>query len=297
MSHLLIKKKKIRKLKMPATYNPQRIQIGVPVLDDEGRKVNLNNPGDTVLPSALFGPACGRNANGYTYVDTTQPKENRYVTTISIQPYGNPNASPVATDIYRKCYPRVDVPPTEIELILVKNTNEQLYVIANLTEEVRKNFLVETVNLFLEIYGICYIFCDEIKISDSAIRRRCNWEILPPGEKPSVHLLNNLRQYGDNVTTLDIERLEMLEQFAVKEIIEGTNGFEGYFAYIFSNHCVLESALYGNATYIIPKENWEVLSQKTKKELLDEKIVIEKVIHSKNWKSNIRSIIRRLENQ
>lgn len=63
------------------------------------------------------------------------------------------------------------------------------------------------------------------------------------------------------------------------------------------SHCVLESALYGNATYIIPKENWEVLSQKMKKELLDEKIVIEKVIHSKNWKSNIRSIIRRLENQ
>lgn len=46
------------------------------------------------------------------------------------------------------------------------------------------------------------------------------------------------------------------------------------------SHCVLESALYGNATYIIPKENWEVLSQKMKKELLDEKIVIEKVIHS-----------------
>lgn len=47
--------------------------------------------------------------------------------------------------------------------------------------------------------------------------------------------------------------------------------------HIFSNHCVLESAIYGNATYIIPKENWEVLSQKTKQELINERLVIEKL--------------------
>lgn len=54
-------------------------------------------------------------------------------------------------------------------------------------------------------------------------------------------------------------------------MVEGVNGFKGYYAYLYDNYCVLESAFYGNATYIIPKDNWEELSQKTKRELFDEK--------------------------
>lgn len=55
--------------------------------------------------------------------------------------------------------------------------------------------------------------------------------------------------------------------------------------------------MYGNATYIVPKENWEVLSQKTKKELFDENIVIEKLVHNAKWRWNIANVIKKLENQ
>ena len=88
-----------------------------------------------------------------------------------------------------------------------------------------------------------------------------------------------------------------LEKYDVEQIVEVINGFAGYYAYVFRNHCVLESAIYGNATYIIPKKNWEVYSQMTKKELFDDKIVIEKLIHNKKWSMNIKKVIKKYENQ
>ena len=70
---------------------------------------------------------------------------------------------------------------------------------------------------------------------------------------------------------------------------------KGYYAYFFDKYCVLECAIYGNATYIIPKDNWEVMSQKTKKELTDEKVLIAKLDHRRDWKTNIASVFKKLE--
>ena len=46
---------------------------------------------------------------------------------------------------------------------------------------------------------------------------------------------------------------------------------------------------------IIPKENWEILSQKTKKELFDENKVIGKIDHTAKWKQNVSDKFRMLE--
>ena len=57
-------------------------------------------------------------------------------------------------DIYKPCWLKVEVPPTEIELMLYKDAQEYRYVIADLTSQIRKKHLVETINLFLGIYKI-----------------------------------------------------------------------------------------------------------------------------------------------
>ncbi|WP_368489223.1 hypothetical protein [Clostridium sp. BJN0013] len=57
----------------------------------------------------------------------------------------------------------------------------------------------------------------------------------------------------------------------------------------------MELAIYGNATYIIPKENWEVLSQKTKQELIDSRVVVDKIIHIEKWKNTIRKTFDKLD--
>ena len=296
MSNYSIRKSRIQSLKLPKGYELTKINIGIPVKNEEDCKVGLKRIGDTILPSASFGRTCDKNANGYSYTDNTQPKANRYVTTIWVQPWGNEYASPKAVDIYRDCYPKVEVPPTEIEFSLVNDKLGNKYIVANLTQDIRNNYIKETVNMFLEIFGFCNIYSDDLEI-DTTNRHRCNWEILPPGEKPSIHLQRQLQNEGKSIDTFDVDRLQTLEQYKVEQIVEGINGFNGYYAYVFSNICVLESAIYGNATYIIPKNNWEQLSQKTKKELLDSKQVIEKIIHTEKWNREIRQVLRRLEHQ
>ena len=46
---------------------------------------------------------------------------------------------------------------------------------------------------------------------------------------------------------------------------------------------------------LFKKNNWEEMSQKTKKELIDEKRIIGKIDHTKNWKKNIANMFKNLE--
>ena len=247
MAQHCIKGKRIRRVCIPKEYDIDKIQIGIPVICDEAKKVGLIKNGDVVLPSGIFGAQCRRNAYGYSYADKSKPKERRYVSTNWVHPFGNTNASEVAVDIYRPCWPQVEVPPYGIELQLFKSKDGQLYVIVVLTDEIRANYLKEAVNILLEIYGVCYIFDGEIQLDYSSKRQKCNWEMLPPGEMPSRHIKKQLGERGEKTDTYDIFRLEYMEKYNSEKIVEGINGFKGYYAFIFSKCCVLESAIYGNA--------------------------------------------------
>lgn len=165
MAQHCIKGKRIRRVCIPKEYDIDKIQIGIPVICDEAKKVGLIKNGDVVLPSGIFGAQCRRNAYGYSYADKSKPKERRYVSTNWVHPFGNTNASEVAVDIYRPCWPQVEVPPYGMELQLFKSKDGQLYVIVVLTDEIRANYLKEAVNILLEIYGVCYIFDGEITIN------------------------------------------------------------------------------------------------------------------------------------
>lgn len=294
MTSYCIKRKRIRNVDIPKEYDISKIQIGLPVTGDEAEKVCLAENGDIVLPLGTFGAQSRRNAYGFAYADKSKPKERRYVSTNWVYPFGNTNASMVAADIYKECYPKEIVPPCGIELQLFEDENGQQFVIADLTDKIRKKYLKETINLFLEIYGVCYIFDKTIQIDNSARRQRCNWEILPPGEMPSKHIERQLRERGEKADTYNIFRLKYMEKFKSEKVVEGLNGFNGYYAYVFENYCVLESAVYGNATYIIPKENWEILSQKTKRDLFNEKKLIGKIDHTDKWQQNIASMFNEL---
>lgn len=294
MEQYCIKGKRIRSLCIPKAYDLNKIQIGIPVMDDEAEKIGLVEVGDIVLPSGMFGSQSRKNAYGYTYADKTKEKERRYITTNWVYPYGNTDASKVAADIYRECYPKIEVEPYGIEVQLFEDENNQQFVIINMTDEIRKQYMKEAINLLLEIYGICYIYNGVVGIEKAIKRRRCNWEILPPGEMPSKHVEKQSKAMNQSTDTYDIERLNYVETYNALEMIEGINGFRGYYAYLYKNYCVLESAFYGNATYIIPKDNWEELSQRTKRELIDEKKLVGKIDHTEKWKKNIARIFKKL---
>lgn len=296
MANFHITKTKINKINLPKGFNVEKIQIGIPANDEKQALLGLKNIGDVVLPSGNFGNICYKNAYGEIITDKSQPKERRYVSTNWIHPYGNTYSPKVACDIYKYCWVKIQTDPTEIELSLSLGNDKKYYITAVLTSEIRKNNIKDAINIFLEIFGECYVFDDDICV-ENANRRKCNWELLPPGIKPSVHLSNMLRHNNQDADTFDVARLRCLDKYNVIEVVEGTNGFRGYYAYIFEKHCVLESAIYGNATYVIPRENWEVLSQKTKNELLAEDKVVAKIIHTEKWFYSIKRTIKELENQ
>ena len=77
MAQYCINKKRIRKLNIPKQYDIKQIQLGIPVVGDEARRVGLNNVGDIVLPSWSLGTTCKKNVYGYSYADKTKPKERR----------------------------------------------------------------------------------------------------------------------------------------------------------------------------------------------------------------------------
>lgn len=294
MAQYCITDKRIIKLHIPDMYDINKIQLGIPVIEDEAKKVGLTEVGDIVLPSGTFGSHSRKNAYGYEYADKTKPKERRYVSTHWGYPYGNTNASMVAVDIYRKCYPKIEVEAYGIELQLYEDESKQQFVIINMTDKIRKTYMKEAINLMLEIYGRCYVYDDVIQVEKTIKRKRCNWEILPPGELPSKHVKKQLESMNQRTDTFDIARLNYVEMYNATTSVEGINGFKGYYAYLFENYCVLESAFYGNATYIIPKDNWEEMSQKTKKELIDEKRLVGKIDHTQNWKKNVASMFNKL---
>lgn len=294
MAQYCINKKRIRKINIPKEYDIKQIQLGIPVVGDEARRVGLNNVGDIVLPSWSLGTTCKKNACGYSYADKTKPKERRYVSTGWGYPYGNTSASMHAFDIYKKCYPKIEVEAYGIELCLYENADNQQFVIVDMTDEIREKYMKEAINLMLEIYGKCYVYDGVIRIEKTIKRKRCNWEMLPPGETPSKHIEKQVESMNQNIKAYDIARLNFIEKYNATMVVEGINGFNGYYAYLYEKCCVLESAFYGNATYIIPKDNWEKLSQKTKKELMDEKQLIAKINHTEKWEKDIESMLKKM---
>ena len=294
MAQYCINKKRIRKINIPKEYDIKQIQLGIPVVGDEARRVGLNNVGDIVLPSWSLGTTCKKNACGYSYADKTKPKERRYVSTGWGYPYGNTSASMHAFDIYKKCYPKIEVEAYGIELCLYENADNQQFVIVDMTDEIREKYMKEAINLMLEIYGKCYVYDGVIRIEKTIKRKRCNWEMLPPGETPSKHIEKQVESMNQNIKAYDIARLNFIEKYNATMVVEGINGFNGYYAYLYEKCCVLESAFYGNATYIIPKDNWEKLSQKTKKELIEEKQLIAKINHTEKWEKDIESMLKKM---
>lgn len=267
--------------------NIDEIKVGIIADDNDLIKLGLKNVGESVVPSPSFGKVCGKNANGFEYVDKTKKREQRYVCTVWIYPYGNRNADRIPVDIYRKCFPKVFVAPLEIEMLLEANDNGELFIIASFGSHIDDNAIVDAINMFVEIFGRCTIFTSQLT-NNPTKKIRLNWELLPPSEKPSSYAKRILEDNGETTDTFDIARLKYMDKFKAKVVGVGTNGFSGYYAYVLEKICVFESAKYGNATYIVPNDDWTLLSQMTKKELFDNEFVLAKIIHNADWKQNVR---------
>jgi len=124
-----------------------------------------------------------------------------------------------------------------------------------------------------------------------------NWEILPSGKwthfEAVLKDLLNQRKWDevDNVKVAK-ERYERIFELKPTKVFQGYQSFSNYFAFHYNDtkKVVLESMIYGNATYII-EGDWKTLSQKTKEEL---KVIykVEVIHHNPGWFSKLKNSLQ-----
>lgn len=299
---MIITKKRIISMDFLNKYLDTDFKIGIHIKNEEYKKLGLEkfDEGLAIEPSPNLGINCKRNAFGYSYPDKTKPKEFRVINTIywSIKDWGGHIHEGYA-DITREVYQRVTIPAYNIEFLLTTNENKECFIIANLVEKNNTDMIKQTINMFLEVFGFCQIFDKELCVTNKIKIKRCNWELLPPGIKADIfRMINDNRETKkNNKHDFNQYRLDILNSYNLPVVYEGTNGFLGYYAYVFDKICVLENAFYGNATYIIQKEKWQELSKMSKQEILFTDEIIEKINHSEKWENKIRYIIKKYENK
>lgn len=286
---MIITKKRIVKVPTEFEYGTE-FYIMVDANDENLKKLDLDIFEENVVvqPSIKYGPTCKKNVEGYYVIERDFPKEERFIRTIYWEwtTYNGVTMSDYK-DIYKECYPRTYYEPFNIELTLLKIENKN--VIITKVNDIKN--IKNIINLYLEIFGYCEVLDSQLKaFFENKTYIRCNWEILPPDVKLKIYDIKNKKK-NDKQTSrknYDQARLDELEKYEPKERYIGKNGFQGYFAYLFNNICILENPLYGNATYIIKSDNWEELSKLTKRELLNSGYLLDRLEHNSNWFEGIQ---------
>lgn len=201
-------------------------------------------------------------------------------------------------DIPYSRYKREHIPPPSIELSIVSDaTSEKVIAAPAITFETKnEKLLTHTINLFLEIFGICEIRNENL---DSIIRapiKKLNWDILPQGRKPwgelksLVATVMNKLPNGNKVVIE--KRVESINVFEPEVVAVGRAGFAGYIVFGFPEKSlfILESTQINNATYVI-ENNWEKLSGLTKAEILNNNLHKQRVMHRESWFKEINKLL------
>lgn len=304
---MIIKKRRIRSLNsirgVLAKYN--NIIIGISIDDKvQKRLVKIGftskfEAGETVLPSAQFGPVSSFNAEGKDLIHRDQQMEKVYrvgewkwkewcgrYDTIERTKF---------VDIPYKRYPRTFIAPPSVELTISEGQNGTKLIASPTIGANDVDKVIHVINLFLEIFGECQILDPKMDETISSVRR-LNWTILPQGRMPWSLLKKAVEKIIEetpkgNRSYLE-HRLELINRYKPDFTAVGNAGFHGYIIMGFTdkNLFVLESPFYGNATYIL-ENNWEELSQKTKAEIINANLCKYRLIHKDGWDLEISKLL------
>lgn len=283
------------------------IRLGVRLDEDEQtqlEELGISDgwtEGDSVLPPADQGPVSERNAEGDDIVHKDQPKETAYrqIEWEWVEWHGDERVPQSGIrDVPYERYPRTPVPPQSMELVCVEIEGDQAVVIDEVFEYDPDDSprLKHGINLLLELFAECEVFTDDIETITPAEIRRVNWNVLPEGRHPwaeiEPHVEDVLEEHSDRERAVYEHRWQKILDYDPESVAVGRAGFRGYLIFGFPDggiH-VLESAYYGNATYILG-EDWEELSRRTKAELLEGDLHEDRIIHREAWDEDIDQLL------
>lgn len=146
------------------------------------------------------------------------------------------------------------------------------------------------INLMLEIFSEAETFTFDIQTSRIESIATVEWTILPRGERiwESFQKGESYQHTTRSEQTLIHERFDTIQSFHPDRIFQGKAGYTGYvvFEFKYKQLFVFDSIKYGNATYIFSGE-WESISKLSKKEIIQNGLAKDRLIHKKGWDTQI----------
>lgn len=253
---------------------------------------------ESILPP-IYGSVSDFNANGRYEPRKDLPKETYYVTqTATIKAYGKHDVLIIKQQPYQKYKVELveEAPNLELFILTDNNNNKIISTKEFIYNQDSKKLIKHSINLFLELFGECNIVDDEFLTRVRTKLNRLNWNIFPQGEiiweKAKIKIVELLEKTNIQNKEDTIDRFEYMSRFNPDFMAIGNGGFNDYVVFGFNdkNLYVLENSFAGNATYIF-NDDWKIISQLTKAEILKENLQAYRLIHKKNWKRQIKNIL------
>lgn len=249
------------------------------------------------LPTEGAGKYSNRNRNGFEVVRRDLPKETHY-TAIESPNFGDWSKGSHTVYLPYKKYPRDFYPPRGSTLKVQRVPGTQNIYRVTVSEVVSKTDLVrllECINLLQESAGHVDVLSPEQAKAAYLGTLQLNWEILPPGQREQflAKMSAGKPPFTPQQQQTMAERYDFLESLHPQEMLVGASGLERYMgAKLRDDLVVFENAEYGNAMYIM-YENWQVLSQRSRVELLTGRFGtnFDRVVHRPGWPQRVRDII------
>lgn len=257
--------------------------------------------GTKIFPKSNIGIMNRRNAIGEYIVNKDKPLEAYEFALNWVLPDWSGGTRTGTSYITKFRYHRDFIEPKEFKLLIIGKENNDLVIIVDKEfENIETHYenIKFSTNLLLEIFGQAQTFKidDDNNIIVPSDLKNVNWGILPAGERIwdafSRGIIANI---SDSEKKMMEERFNFLEKFKPSKRYKGLGGYNDYiiFEYEELNTYIVESSVYGNATYILQDE-WKKVSQLTKKEIINGNLAEDRIVHNNNWKSNIERYLPRL---
>jgi hypothetical protein len=257
--------------------------------------------GETILPKVI-GPVTRFNAEGKNIKQKNLPMETAYRQTMwrwkKFIGRGQVEEVEEIKDVPYQRYPVQFITPPGHELTIATVDNEKVIISSRiLKSDVNSINARDIFNLFFEIFGECMMLNENLDTIKLPEIQRKNWSILPPGEYPFDKLIErvntDLRIVSNRNRKVINHRVQQINEANPNFIAFGNGGFTGYWIFGFPNinTYILESVYPNNATYILGND-WEMISQLSKSEILRNELHIARIAHRSSWSNEIRNYLR-----
>lgn len=277
---------------------PEFRLVSSPLTEDVSKKIGFDGipeAGDSLLPEPL-GAATHFNANGKEVVRRDLPMEtrSRMIHTSWQDWHGQTHYGTQYRDY--EAYPREQIPPPEEYLTAMEKDGHVVAGSRIIRNDEAESDIVNLLNIFLEIFDTFEIVQPDLTAPVQV--RQIKWKILPPGQYPFARARQELNEYLSRLTDNDrevaTERIRSITRHNPDFVAVGVGGFNDYVVFGFTDkrRFVLESPSIGNATYVF-RDDWETISQLSKREILQANLQEERLIHNSRWPIAINEIINK----